>query len=89
MYETEQDVYYHLYGQYDNKLKKSWEIRYRSQYSISFLKRIFWQMWNSNAHRLIVLEKVTVDYVLGRAGNDAIHRDVILSRHKQKKQSWM
>lgn len=89
MDEPKQIIYYRIYGQLSNKQQSCVEDLYRKTYSLQYLKRIFYQRWNTNAYKFLVLEKITLNSMHGHVSSDAIHHDVILSRHKQKKQSWM
>lgn len=89
MDDPKQIIYYRIHGQLSNKQQSCVEDLYRKTYSLQYLKRVFYQRWNTNAYKFLALEKVTLNSVHGHVSSDAIYHDVILSRHKQKKQSWM
>lgn len=86
---TNKIVYYRIYGQHDNKQQSCIEDLYRKTYSMQYLKRTFYQKWNTNAFKFLSLEKVTLISKYGHVANSNIHRDVLLARRKEEKQSWM
>lgn len=86
---TNKIVFYRIYGQHDNKTQSLYEEIYRKTYSMQYLKRTFYQKWNTNAFKFLSLEKVTLISKYGHVANSNIHREVLLARRKEEKQSWM
>lgn len=89
MDEPKQITYYRIHGQHDNKQQSCVEDLYRKTYTKTYLKRVFYQKWNTNAFKFLSLEKVTLISKYGHVANSNIHREVLLARRKEEKQSWM
>lgn len=84
-----QIVFYRIFGRHDNSTGSLYERYYRATYSKKYLKRIYYQMWNTNSYSCLTLEKITMCSVHGYVDNDAIHHEIILWDAKSKKTSWM